>query len=107
LYGKALAFARRFESFLSDKQLPPCAIINYDETRIIISDHSVVQVRRLVSKKKAKPQHIARVKGTHCGTYLPFVAADGKLLASYFILSSKFREEQFKDVSFSLPSTFS
>ena len=107
LYEEALAFSCRFESFLSKKQLPPSAIINYDETCVIITDKSTIQVRRLISKKKNKPQHVGRVKGTHCGTYLPFVAADGKLLASYFILSSKFHEGQFGNISISLPSSFS
>ena len=107
LYEEALAFAHHFEDFLSKKQLPPCAIINYDENHIIISDNSIVQVCHLVSKQKNKPQHVARVKKTHCGTYIPFVAAEEVTLASYFVLSSKFCEGQFGDISLSLPSSFS
>ena len=46
------------------------------------------------------------MKGTHCGTYIPFVSATGELIASYFILSVKFDEKGEADVPIDLPSAF-
>ena len=106
LFNKVKAFANRYKKFLGRKKLPPQAIVNYDECRIFLRENGRVQVCRLVSKKKANPQHQAKVKGTHCGTYIPFVSATGELIASYFILSVKFDEKGEADVPIDLPSAF-
>jgi hypothetical protein len=50
---------------------------------------------------------LAKVKGVHCGTYLPFVAANGDLLASYFILAMKFDGDGNLETTLMLPSSFS
>jgi len=107
LYDEAATFIDRYEQFLTKKKLPSRSIVNYDESRIIINDNSVLQVRQLISKKKVKPQHVTKVKGTHCGTYLPFVGANGEVLASYFILSVKFDENGDSETTLTLPSVFS
>ena len=61
----------------------------------------------LISKRKKKPQQATTVKGTHCGTFLPFVAANGDVLAIYFVLSMKFGEKNQKETKLVLPSSFS
>ena len=107
IYDAAMTFADRYEQFLLKKKLSPCAIVNYDECRIVLNDNSIIQVKRLVSKKKNKPQHVAKVKGRHCGTFLPFVGVNRELLASYFILPAKFDEKGGGTAQLTLPSTFS
>jgi hypothetical protein len=107
LFEKAYEFAHQFEHFIEQKKLPLKAFVNYDECRIVLSDKNIVQVRRLVSKKKNKPQSILKVKGIHCGTYIPFVSANGELIASYVILSMKFDENGETNAPLLLPSTFS
>ena len=65
-----------------------------------------MQVRWLVSKKKKKPQHELKMKGTHCGTFIPFVSATGELISTYFILSVKLDENGEADVPIDiLPSS--
>ena len=106
LYDDAVNFFERYEQFLEKKPLPSHAFVNYDECRIVINGKSSIEVRRLVSKKKKKPQSKSKVLGTHCGTYLPFIAANGDVLASYFILAMKFDENGSRVLSMSLPSSF-
>jgi hypothetical protein len=65
-----------------------------------------VQVHQLVSKKKKKPQHELKMKGTHCGTFIPFVSATGELILTYFILSVKLDENGEADVPIDIPSIF-
>lgn len=106
-YESSLVFASRFQEFLSKKKLPPCSIINYDETRIVVNDNSTIQVKRCVVKEKSKPQLSVNVKGTHCRSFLPFVSADGNLIASYLIIRSKFDDAGKSVVNIVLPAMFS
>jgi hypothetical protein len=107
LYQEAVNWANRFQCWVTKKNLPVTSFVNYDECRIVLTDDKVVSLRRLISKKKSKPQHRAKVKGTHCGTFLPFVSASGELLVSYFILSTKFDEKNEISRPLILPSSFS
>lgn len=107
LYDEALAFFDRYQSFLKGKSLPAKAFVNYDECRICINDQSLIYLRRLTSRKKKKPQSELKVKGKHCGTFLPFVAANGDHLASYFILPKKFENFDEAEMTLVLPSSFS
>ena len=66
-----------------------------------------MQVCCLVSKKKKKAQNMAKVKGVRCGTYIPFVVANGDLLASYFNLAMKFDDDGNMVTNLVLPSSFS
>ena len=65
-----------------------------------------MQVHQLVSKKKKKPQHKLKMKGTHCGTFIPFISATGELISTYFILSVKLDENGEADVPIDIPSIF-
>jgi hypothetical protein len=78
--------------------------VNYDETRICIGSDGKMKVKRLVSKKKVKPQFSGGVKFTHSGTFLPFISATGEIIATYFIFSSKFNESATAEVSLTIPN---
>jgi hypothetical protein len=43
---------------------------------------------------------------SHCGTILPLVSADGKLLMVFFILSAKFGIEDESNLQIALPRHF-
>jgi hypothetical protein len=107
LYDLALAHADQYKQFLDEKKLPASSIVNYDECRIVVTDEKALRTRRLVSRNKHKAQFEGRVKGTHVGTYIPFISATGELLTSYFIFSVKFNEDGEADVPIELPSVFS
>jgi len=89
---------------LPSHAFPPHAVVNYDETRICIGSDGKMKVKRLVSKTKNKPQFCGGVKFTHAGTFLPFISATGEIVASYFILPSKFNENTTAEVSLTVPN---
>ena len=93
IYESSLQYAQQLGHFLESKQFPRHAVVNYDETRIVIGSNNKMMVRRLVSRHKTKPQSRAVITKSHCATFLPFLAADGELIACYFVLSAKFSDE--------------
>ena len=58
----------------------------------------------MVSKSKSKPQHCGRAKSTHAGTFLPFISATGEIVASYFILPTKFDKDATAEVMLAVPN---
>ena len=107
LYEKSIFFAEKMAVYFEEKGFAAREVINYDECRICLSTGGKLIVHRYVSKQKVKPQHQQKVKSNHVGTYLPFVSADGQLLASYFIFKSTFDQDGESDVVISLPTSFS
>jgi hypothetical protein len=79
--------------------------VNYDETRLILNSNGKLQLKRLVSKTKNKPQSRLTVPTVHCGTFIPFVAANGSFICSYFVFSTKFNEEEQANVKMYVPTT--
>src|SRR5690606_2259155 len=90
IYELSLEHASKLNAFLQTKAFSSQTIINYDETRIVAQSNHKWGVKRLVSREKVKPQHRSPITKTHCATFLPFLSADGTLIACYFILSSQF-----------------
>ena len=107
LYEEAMEWVTKMECFVGQKKRPPHSVVNYDESRIILSQDGKVRIKRLVSKNKKKAQARTNVKGKHCGTFLPFISASGELLKFYFIFSAKFDESDQANVTLTLPSTLS
>ena len=81
------------------------AFVNYDECWILLTQEGKLRIKQLVSKKAKKSQNRSGIKGTHCGTFLPFVGADGMTLATYFVFAAKFKEGDTATVHLDLPNT--
>ena len=106
IYNEVLSFVNQASEFFKSNQFASEGFVNYDESRIVLSAEGKMQIKRFVSKSKSKPQHKSKVVSKHCGTYLPFVSASGKLLRSYFVFPAKFDENGIGSVSFTIPKTF-
>ena len=55
--NKAGEESQKIEKFMAKHQFQPSMIVNYDKSRVVLSVDKKVQVKRLVSKDKSKPQH--------------------------------------------------
>ena len=99
---KTQAFIDKLGNFLEIVSIPSYAIINYDEVRISAT-RDKFEVHRLIDRRKLKPQHASYISGADIGTYIPFVAADGHVFYSFFILKHKFGSNPSDDVTLSLP----
>ena len=98
---KTQAFIDKLGNFLEIVSIPSYAIINYDEVRISAT-RDKFEVHRLIDRRKLKPQHASYISGADIGTYIPFVAADGHVFYSFFILKHKFGSNPSDDVTLSL-----
>jgi hypothetical protein len=94
IYESSLQYAAQLSDFHQKKKFSAKTIINYDETRIVASVSNKWVIRRLVSRQKPKPQHRIPIAKSHCATFLPFLAADGTLIACYFVIPAKFDDEE-------------
>mmetsp|Transcript_14297 Transcript_14297/g.22293 ORF Transcript_14297/g.22293 Transcript_14297/m.22293 type:complete len:208 (-) Transcript_14297:126-749(-) len=103
LYERAMKWVDTMSTFLEAKRPPSKAVVNYDESRIHLIIEGKLKIRRLVSKSK-KSQTKMEVKGTHCGTFLPFVSAAGELLRVYFVFRTKFDGNDTASVTSPTPS---
>ena len=99
-----MVYIKKMEKFLASHAFPPLAVVNYDETRVCIGHNGKLKVKRMVSKSKSKPQHCGGAKSTHAGTFLPFISATGEIVASYFILLTKFDKDTTAEVMLAVPN---
>jgi len=106
LYEETLVFIEKMHTFFDHISFPAHAIVNYDESRVCLTNQNKLVIKHLMSKEKTKPQIKSKIPNTHCGTFLPFVSAAGELLATYFIFKGSFNEKQEIDLTISLPSSF-
>jgi len=81
-------FCKELKDFLSHYSFPSHAVINYDETRVVQKGEKLV-LRRMKAANKER----ANVRSTRHQTVaslLTFVAADGSVLLSVYILKGRF-----------------
>jgi hypothetical protein len=105
IYDEVLYWSSKMNKYLDHHSFVQSAVVNYDECRIVFNNTEGLWIKRLISKKKKKPQNKSRVKGKHIGTYIPFVSADGEHLASFFIFPANFRDKTSSDLKITLPSS--
>ena len=104
IYNEVESFVEKMEKFFKGRKLNLAAFVNYDECCVFLTLEGKLCIKQLVSKKHLKVQNQSYIKDTHCGTYLPFVTANGDLLSLYFILSAKFDENDVSKAKLYLPN---
>ncbi len=92
-------FVDELKEFLDHHAFPPCAIINYDETRISF-DQKNLKVTRIESRDKSKSNLLQDRENT-LASLLTFVCADGAVVMSAYVMKGKFDNDQ-TDVQFVL-----
>lgn len=93
-------FCAELKSFLSHHHFPTHAVFNYDETRVVQKGEKLV-LRRIEAANKER----ANVRSTRHQTVaslLTFVAADGSVLLSIYILKASFEEGEQATVDFTM-----
>ena len=105
LYDETVYFVEKMKKFFAMRTPLLFAFVNYDECWILLTQEGKLQIKRLVSKKAKKSQNRSGIKGTHCGTFLPFVGADRMTLVTYFVFAAKFKEGDTTTVHLDLPNT--
>lgn len=105
IYDEVVHWVSLMSTYLERHRFITVQIVNYDECRIVFNNTQGLWVKRLVSRKKKKPQNKSRSKHTHIGTYLPFVSANGEHLASFFIFPASFSSAEPTQVKITLPSS--
>jgi len=98
VFDGVVDFCKELKDFLSHYSFPSHAVINYDETRVVQKGEKLV-LRRVEAANKER----ANVRSTRHQTVaslLTFVAADGSVLLSVYILKGRFGDGDEAAVNF-------
>lgn len=78
-------------SFWKDTRLPPSAIMNYDERRLVV-EGSRLSVTRIQAADRERANEVA-MRGATAATLLSFVPGDGSPFLSVYVLRSRFAKD--------------
>ena len=93
-------FTQELSAFLKTWHSPPSAVMNYDETRVVVRGNQLA-TQRVVSADTERA-NAASTQTSSVAPPLTFVAADGSVFLSVFMMKSSFGEADQKEVEFCL-----
>jgi len=87
-------------AFLKKRHFPPSAVMNYDETRVVVRGNQLA-TRRAVSADTERA-NAASTRTSAVASLLTFVAVEGSVFLSVYVMKSSFGEADQTDVEFCL-----
>jgi len=84
-------FCSELKDFLETHHFPPSAVMNFDETRVVVKGSNLT-TQRVVSAGKERP-NVASTRNSTVASLLSFVAADGSVFLSVYVLKANFGED--------------
>jgi len=93
-------FTQELSAFLKTRHFPPSAVMNYDETRVVVRGNQLA-TRRVVSADTERA-NAASTRTSAVASLLTFVAAEGSVFLSVYVMKSSFGEADQTDVEFFL-----
>lgn len=90
VFEEVLDWADQIEKFLKEHRLPPSAILNYDECRLV-GGRDQLAVQRIQAADRERP-NAASTRGATVASILTFVAADGSPFLSVYVFRARFCE---------------
>lgn len=86
--------------FLKDTRLPPWAVLNYDECRLVVQGNRLA-IKRIQAADRERA-NVASTRGGTVASLLSFVAGDGAPFMSVYIFRSRFGEDDTAGTDFVL-----
>ncbi|OSX77415.1 hypothetical protein BU14_0150s0027 [Porphyra umbilicalis] len=93
-------FTQELSAFLKARHFPPSAVMNCDETRMVVRGNQLA-TRRVVSAD-AERANDAPTRTSAVASLLTFVSVDGSVFLSMYVMKSSFGEADHADVEFCL-----
>ena len=93
-------FCSELKDFLETHHFPPAAVMNFDETRVVVKGSNLT-TQRIVSAGKERP-NVASTRNSTVASLLSFVAADGSVFLSVYVLKANFGEDDRSPINFTL-----
>ena len=93
-------FCSQLKHVLDAHHVPPSAVLNFDETQVVVKG-SNLSTQRVVSAKKER-SNVASTRNSTFASSLSFVAADGSVFLSVYVLKAKFGEDDRSPINLTL-----
>ena len=100
VFDGVLEVCKELKDFLSNHSFSNHAVFNYDETRVVQMGDKLV-LRRIEAAKKERA-NVRSTRHQRVASLLTFVAADGSVLLSLYILKGRFGDASGATVNFTL-----
>lgn len=100
VFEEVVDWADQVEKFLKDHRLPPSAILNYDECRLV-GGRDRLAVQRIQATDRERP-NAASTRGATVASILTFVAANGAPFLSVYIFRARFGDNDAAATRFTL-----
>jgi len=93
-------FCSELKDFLETHHFPPSAVMNFDETRMVVKGSNLT-TQRVASAGKERP-NVASTGNSTVASLLSLVAADGFVFLSVYVLKANFGEDDRSPINFTL-----
>jgi len=90
VFDGVVDFCTELKDFLTHYSFPNHAVLNFDETRLVQNGDKLV-LRRIEAANKERT-NVRSTRNQTVASLLTFVAADGSVLLSVYILKGRFRD---------------
>jgi len=93
-------FCSELKDFLETHHFPPSAVMNFDETRLVFKGSNLT-TKRVLSAGRERPD-VSSTPNSTVASLLSFVAADGSVFLSVYVLKANFGEDDRSPINFTL-----
>jgi len=93
-------FCSKLKDFLETHHFPPSAEMNFEETRVVVKGSNLTTQR--VSSSGKERLNVASTRNSTVASLLSFVAADGSVFLSVYVLKANFGEGDRSPINFTL-----
>lgn len=100
VYEEVVEWADQLGNFIQERKLPPWAVINYDECRLVGGGERLA-VKRIQAADRERNNAVS-TRGSTVASILTFVAGDGAPFLSVYVFRGRFREASTTTARFTL-----
>jgi len=93
-------FCSELKDFRDTHHFPLSAVMNFEETQVVVRGSNLT-TQRVVSSGKERP-NLASTRNSTVASFLWFVAADGSVFLSVYVLKANFGEDDRSPITFTL-----